>query len=76
MAKILNIKPNFKGMGVYTEAPVAYERKEHGKFILDDNLSQRDRRYLYDVMGLKSYFIEVEPEARSKKTTKKPFSGS
>lgn len=58
--KKLEINPKYKGMGVYTEAPTTFERKDKGKFILDDKLSQSDRRYLYDVIGLKDYFFEVE----------------
>ena len=66
MAKLLDIKPKVKGLAVYTHAPTAYSRKEGGKFILDDNLPQRDRYYLRDVMSL-DYFIEVAPKPKTKK---------
>lgn len=72
MAARLEIRPAYKGMGVYTHKPETYERKEEGKFILEDSLSQKDRRYLYDVMGLKIYFLEVEDEA-PKKNKKHPL---
>ena len=76
MAKKLEIKANFKGLGVYTTPPKAWERKDGGKFILDENLTQKDRRYLNDVMGLQSYFIEVEEENPTPKKTKKSNLGS
>jgi len=76
MAKKLEIKANFKGLGVYTTAPTAWVRKDGGKFILDEKLSQRELRYLNDVMGLKSYFIEVEEEIQQPKKTKKSNLGS
>jgi len=70
MAKKLEINAKYKGLGVYTIPPVTWERKDKGKFILNDELSQRDRRYLYDAIGLKSYFFEIEEEKPVKKNKK------
>ena len=70
MAKKIEIKAKFKGLGVYTTPPTAWERKEGGKFILDDKLTQRELRYLYDAIGLKSYFFEIEEEKPVKKNKK------
>ena len=50
MAKVkYKIKPEFLGMDVWTIPPV-YERKEGGKFTLDEKLSQTDLGYLFEVI--------------------------
>ena len=70
MAKKLNIKPEYKGKSVYTHEPKTYKRKEGGKFILNDELSQKDRRYLLEVMGLKTHFVEVDEPKKASKVNK------
>lgn len=50
MAKVkYQIKPEFLGADVWTVAP-AYDRKEGGKFTLDEKLSQTDLGYLFEVI--------------------------
>ena len=68
------ILPNYKGCNFYT-APPPYDRKEGGKFILDENLSKRDLQYLYDVMRHKGILhipsktseVIEKPKAEAKK---------
>lgn len=44
------IKPEYVGKDVYTIAP-AYKRADGAKFTLDDNLTQKDIGYLFEVIG-------------------------
>lgn len=48
MAKY-SIKSNFIGCIIATFPPT-YERRDKGKFFLDENLSQKDLGYLYEVV--------------------------
>lgn len=49
----LRIKEEYKGLDVWTIQP-PYKRDEE-KFTLDDKLSQKDMKYLKEVIGL-DYF--------------------
>ncbi len=49
MAKKYEIIEKFKGCVVGT-IPPTYTREEGGRFVLDDNLSQKDLGYLYEVV--------------------------
>ena len=68
------ILDNYNGCDFYTEAP-PYDRKEGGKFILDENLSKRDLHYLYHemhyegILYIPSKTSEVieKPKAEAKK---------
>lgn len=44
------IRPRYKGLIVWAVSP-EYEREQGSKFVLDDNLSQQDLGYLYEVIG-------------------------
>ena len=47
--KVFRVKPEYLGLVAWTAAP-KYERAEGGKFTLDDNLSQKDMGYLFEVI--------------------------
>ena len=54
MAKGINskyrIKPEYIGLDAWTTPPL-YPRKDGGKFILDDKLSDKDLGYLFEVIN-------------------------
>ena len=48
--KKYKIVPEYVGMTAYAMPP-EYSRKDGGKFVLDDKLSQKDLGYLFEVIG-------------------------
>lgn len=47
--KKYRILPEYKGKTAWT-VPPDYTRKDEGKFVLDDNLSDKDMGYLFTVI--------------------------
>lgn len=60
MAKY-KIKEKFIGNIVATSPPT-YKRKDGGRFILDNNLSQKDMGYLHDVIKHDAITKDAEDE--------------
>ncbi len=65
------ILDQYKDCTVYTAKP-DYDRKDGGKFVLNENLSKKDLEYLYDVVKHEGIIkIPVKVEAKETKAKKK-----
>lgn len=64
------ILSEYKDCEVYTAKP-DYDRKDGGKFVLNENLSKKDLEYLYDVVKHHGIIkIPVKKEVKEEKEIK------
>lgn len=65
------ILDQYKDCEVYTAKP-DYDRKDGGKFVLNEDLSKKDLAYLYDVVKHQGIIkIPVKKEVKEETKTKK-----
>lgn len=62
------ILDKYKGCDYYTAKP-DYDRKDGGKFVLNEDLSKKDLEYLYDVVKHEG-IIKIPAKVKVKEETK------